>query len=68
MRLAEFRALENHLNQRLTLPAKATAAIADAQQSISQAVASANRRIDSENALISQSFSLANAMAKVPST
>jgi len=68
MRLAEFRTLENYLNQRLSLSAKATAVIADGQQAISQAVASANRRIDSENAPISESFSLANAMAKILST
>lgn len=55
-------------NQRLTPPATATAAMARAQQAIGQAIAIANKRIDTENALISKSFSLASAMAKIPST
>jgi hypothetical protein len=54
-------------NQRLTPPANVTAAVAGAQQAISKAVVNANQLIDTENSLISESFFLANSMAKIPS-
>jgi hypothetical protein len=55
-------------SQRLTLPANANAAIATAEQAISQAIARANQLIDTENGLMSESFSLANSLAEIPST
>ncbi len=55
-------------NQRLTAPGNATAAVASAQQGISNATVKVNQLIDTENSLISESFYLAKAMAKMPST
>lgn len=55
-------------SQELTPPAGAAAAIASAEQGISPAITAANHDINRENTLVSEADSLADSMAKIPST
>ena len=54
--------------QGLVPPAGVPAAIANANQSINSAIATGNHDIDQQDALVSQAFALAEAMADIPST
>lgn len=55
-------------NQGLTAPAGAAAAITSAEQGISPAIAAANHDITTENALVTDAYSVAESIAKIPST